>query len=90
MLPELRIADAIQHVDQDLYGGYVVAEVASTGATGLDTVTPGSMPAPSSFTALRNLLYALEWWVFGGFFVFMWQRWCRDEVARVTEVPSNA
>ena len=25
VLPEMRIADAIQHVDQDLYSGYVIA-----------------------------------------------------------------
>ena len=32
VLPQLRIADAIQHVDQDLYGGYAV--VADRGAPG--------------------------------------------------------
>jgi len=42
------------------------------------------------FTSVRNFLYALEWWVFGGFAVYLWWRWCRDEVARVTRVPSNA
>jgi len=99
VLPQLRIADAIQHVSQDLYGGYVIAkDVVSTSSTngggstddGLEKVTPSSLPKPPSSTNLRNLLYALEWWVFGGFFVFLWQRWCRDEVARVTEVPSEA
>lgn len=90
VLPQLRIADAIQHVDQDLYGGYVITREATTGTSGLEEVTPASLPKASSFTGLRNLLYAIEWWVFGGFFVFLWQRWCRDEVTRVTEVPSNA
>ena len=27
VLPEMRVADAIQHVDQDLYGGYVIAKL---------------------------------------------------------------
>jgi cytochrome oxidase assembly protein ShyY1 len=93
VIPELRIADAIQHVDQDLYGGYVIAKVVSTSSTNggsLAPVTPGSLPKAETFTALRNLLYAIEWWVFGGFAVFLWWRWCRDEVARVTQVPSNA
>ena len=27
---------------------------------------------------MRNLLYALEWWVFGGFAVFIWWRYVRD------------
>ena len=98
VLPELRIADALQHVRQDLYGGYVIAQEVSTssadggGSTGggLEAVTPDSLPKPSSFTALRNLLYALEWWGFGGFAVFLWWRWYRDEVSRVTGVPSSA
>jgi surfeit locus 1 family protein len=93
VLPELRIADAIQHVDQDLYGGYVVARrVTPAGAAtaGLEAVTPSSLPEAAATTSLRNLLYALEWWVFGGFAVFIWWRWCRDELARMTGVPSTA
>jgi surfeit locus 1 family protein len=85
VLPALRIADAIQHVDQDLYGAYVIARSASTGPAGavepgLEAVTPASLPAAGTFTAVRNLLYAVEWWVFGGFAVFLWWRWCRDEL----------
>ena len=82
VLPALRIADALQHVHQDLYGGYVLARTTDPAATnGLLRVTPASLPAVSSFTAVRNLLYALEWWLFGGFAVFLWWRWCRDELS---------
>lgn len=88
VLPELRIADAIQRVDQDLYGAYVIGKdmvpegpTDTDGTTGLAPVPPDSLPEPESFTALRNLLYALEWWVFGGFAVVVWWRWCSDEVA---------
>jgi len=90
VIPEMRIADAIQHVDQDLYGAYVISED-STGATdeSLVAVTPASLPSPDASTSLRNLLYALEWWIFGGFAVYVWGRWCRDEVTRVTGVPST-
>ena len=92
VIPEMRIADAIQHVDQDLYGAYVIAKRVSPDASrdSLTAVTPASLPKAETFTALRNLLYAIEWWVFGGFAVFLWWRWSRDEVARVTQVPSNA
>lgn len=93
VLPELRIADAIQHVDQDLYGGYVIAKEVSTGSTGggvLEAVTPASLPQPDTFTSLRNLLYALEWWVFGGFALFLWRRWCSDEVKRVGDQAAGA
>jgi surfeit locus 1 family protein len=83
VIPEMRIADAIQHVDQDLYGAYVIARGVSTAPeSGLAAVTPASLPKPDAFTSLRNLLYALEWWVFGGFAVFLWWRWCRDELER--------
>lgn len=84
VLPEMGVADAIQRVDQDLYGAYAVARDVSPGSAvgGLEPVTPGSLPEPQTFTALRNLLYALEWWVFAGFAVFVWVRWCRDEVGR--------
>jgi surfeit locus 1 family protein len=90
VVPELGIADALQHVDQDLYGGYVIARHLSDGRGDLAAVTPASLPKAPATTSLRNLLYALEWWVFGGFAVYVWWRWCRDEVSRVTGVPSSA
>jgi surfeit locus 1 family protein len=100
VIPEMRIADAIQHLDQDLYGAYVVAREVSTSSTtgeagsttgeagsttreaGLEPVTPESLPKAPASTGLRNLLYAIEWWVFGGFAVFLWWRFCRDELER--------
>jgi hypothetical protein len=36
-------------------------------------------------TKLRNILYAIEWWVFGGFAVFLWWRWVRDELDRARD-----
>ncbi len=85
VLPELRIASAIQRVDQDLYGGYVVArDLAGPASAGLRPVPPAALPEPTPFTALRNLLYAVEWFVFGGFAVYIWWRWARDELARAT------
>jgi surfeit locus 1 family protein len=80
ILPQLRVVDAIPHVHQDLYGAYVISRSADTG---LERVTPGSLPQPETFTAIRNLLYALEWWAFAGFAVFLWWRWCSDEVHQV-------
>jgi len=93
VIPEVRIADAIQHVDQDLYGAYVIGDVVSTSSTtrgpgsttrgteaGLEAVTTASLPQAPAYTGLRNLLYAIEWWVFGGFAAFLWWRWCRDEL----------
>ncbi len=88
VLPELRVASAIQHVDQDLYGGVVIAKTVSTASTterdgstsGLEPVTPESLPEVGSSTSLRNLLYAVEWWAFAAFAAFLWWRWVRDEL----------
>jgi cytochrome oxidase assembly protein ShyY1 len=89
VLPELRIASAIQHVDQDLYGGYVIARDVSPAPTAaesrLEPVTPDSLPKPDVTTKLRNILYAIEWWVFGGFAAFLWWRWVRDELDRARD-----
>lgn len=75
VLPVLRVADVIQRVDQDLYGAYAVA---TAPAPGLEPASLEQLPPASRFTALRNLLYGLEWWVFGGFAAFVWWRWVRD------------
>jgi cytochrome oxidase assembly protein ShyY1 len=105
VIPEVRIADAIQRVDQDLYGAYLIAEEAAPAAAldGLEPVTPESLPEPDTGTGLRNLLYGIQWFVFVGFALFIWWRWARDEVersrraeqaadaevARAPEVPSS-
>jgi cytochrome oxidase assembly protein ShyY1 len=99
VLNEMRIADAIQRVEQDLYGGYVIAEVVSTssttgegsttGAARMEPVRPASLPEPETFTAFRNLLYAFEWWVFGAFALFVWWRWCADAVGSSVSTSST-
>lgn len=83
VVPQLQIANTIQRVKQDLYGAYVIQRT-DGHAAGLVSVTPSSLPNPATFTSIRNLLYAIEWWVFGGFAIFLWWRWCKDEVTRVT------
>jgi surfeit locus 1 family protein len=88
VLPELSITDLLPRAPYDLYGGYVVAtdrEVpggspAVTGMTGLAAVTPAHLPGAEASTALRNLLYAFQWWVFGAFAIFMWWRWLEEDV----------
>ncbi|MFS3127779.1 SURF1 family protein [Nocardioides sp. Bht2] len=92
LLPQLRIADVIRHVDSDLYSAYgVVADKAAEGAwpVGDDAVNSGTdglkqatleqLPKSAGTTALKNLLYAIEWFIFGGFVVFVWGRWVRDQ-----------
>ena len=78
VLPALRIPDVAQRVEADLYSGYAVAVPGQPGTESLGEATLEQLPAPSRFTALRNLLYALEWWVFGLFAAFVWWRHVRD------------
>lgn len=93
VLPQLRIADALRHVDADLYSAYgVVADKAADGdwpvgdaavnpgTDGLKQATLEQLPKSAGTTALKNLLYAIEWFIFGGFVVFVWWRWVRDQL----------
>ncbi|WP_114423610.1 SURF1 family protein [Nocardioides houyundeii] len=85
VIPQVRIADAIQHVDQDLYGAYLVvdtdsAELRNPGIAGLAPADLDELPEVGRGTGIRNLLYGIEWWVFAGFAAFIWWRWCADEV----------
>ncbi len=95
VLPQVRTADLIQHVEQDLYGAYGVVDAAAAGTnpgtTGLVPADLEQLPDAGRFTAIRNLLYALEWWVFAGFAAFIWWRYVRDvSVAREPEpVPDD-
>ena len=77
LLPQLRVADLAQHFDEDLYGAYVVARDPVAGVVQADLA---QLPDASRFTALRNLLYAVEWWFFGAFALFIWWRWARETV----------
>lgn len=80
VLPALRVADLLQRVDVDLYGGFVILRTPAGARSGLEAVTPDSLPEAPTSTALRNLLYGIEWWLFAGFAVFLWWRWTRDEL----------
>lgn len=76
--PQLRVADLVQRLDGDVYSAYAVAR---EGVGGLPAADLEELPAAGRFTALRNLLYALEWWVFAAFAGFIWWRYVRDAQA---------
>jgi cytochrome oxidase assembly protein ShyY1 len=80
VLPSLRIAELLQRLDEDVYSGFVVLQEPAEARSGLEPVTPESLPDPPTSTALRNLLYGIEWWFFAGFAAFLWWRWTKDEV----------
>ena len=78
VFPQLRVADLVQRLDGDVYSAYAVAQ---DGVGGLPAADLEELPDAGRFTALRNLLYALEWWVFAGFAGFIWWRYVRDAQA---------
>ncbi|MCM0620997.1 SURF1 family protein [Nocardioides bruguierae] len=86
VVPQVRIADLIQHVDQDLYSGYVVADLDATGTendgtTDLAAADLTQLPDVSGDIGLRNLLYAVQWPAFGVFAIIVWVRLARDMLA---------
>ncbi|WP_435741771.1 SURF1 family protein [Nocardioides sp. SYSU DS0663] len=79
VLPQLRTADLVQHVDQDVYGAFGVAREPVGGMIAAELA---QLPEASVSTGLKNFLYGIEWFVFGGFAGFIWWRWTRDELQR--------
>ena len=78
MFPEIRVADAVQRVDVDLYSAYAISQ---TPEDGLEAAELEALPSPSRSTGIRNLFYAFVWWVFGAFAAFIWWRWRLDATA---------
>lgn len=90
VIDSVRIPTLLNAVDFDLYSGYLVRiSEEPPPEDGLRPVTPQA-PEGSWTTGLRNLAYALQWWVFAAFGVFMWWRICCEEVERRTTTPSSA
>jgi len=100
VFPQLRIADLVQRVDVDLYGGYVVVDPEATedaggsnaGTTDLGRATLDQLPPAGTFTGWRNIAYAIEWWLFAAFALFLWWRFVRDATAprREPSAPDDA
>lgn len=70
-----------------IYSGYLILVSADPGDGAPGTTEAvgaiGQLPPPQLPTGglnLRNLAYAAEWFVFGGFALFLWWRMVRDEV----------
>ena len=61
-----------QHWDSPMYSALLVADSPEDG------FNPIPAPAPETELNFRSLVYALEWWLFGAFFLFVGVRWIRD------------
>lgn len=71
-----------------IYSGYVIliesdpaAGGPGSGPAGIEPIAAMAPPVmPSAELNVRNLVYAAEWFVFGGFALVLWARMVRDEV----------
>jgi cytochrome oxidase assembly protein ShyY1 len=91
IMSRLSIAGLVGAVRPNLYSGYVILR-SSTPAqpAGLEPVAP-PLPQASRWSGLRNLVYAVQWWVFAAFVAFMWWRITRDVASRPESgTPSQA
>jgi cytochrome oxidase assembly protein ShyY1 len=83
----LSIPQLANVLHRDLFSGYALTDAAGiTG--GLQPVAPPE-PHVSWTVGLRNLAYALQWWVFGMFAGFMWWRMANDAVAVAEDQPDD-
>ncbi|GGR44539.1 cytochrome oxidase assembly protein ShyY1 [Nocardioides luteus] len=93
VFPQLDIADLISRTSYDLYSAYMVRSPVednwpassmpvNDGATDVADVPAPQLPEPEATTGLRNLLYAIEWWLFGVFAIYVWWRYVRDTLRR--------
>ncbi|KRB76384.1 hypothetical protein ASE01_15485 [Nocardioides sp. Root190] len=94
IVPALRVADLVQLLTagQDMYGAYVVAQdaLATDADAGVVAATLDQLPPASRFTGLRNILYAIEWWVFAAFAAFIWWRHVRDATSERPDAGPDA
>lgn len=70
----LSVSALVADVETDLYSGYVLQQTVTPAATADLVPVPPTLPDPSRWSGIRNLLYACQWWVFAAFVAFMWWR----------------
>ncbi|MFV0634345.1 SURF1 family protein [Demequina sp.] len=71
-VPGLSPAVLAQYWDSPLYSTLMNAQTPEDGLRALPIVEP------ERSLNFRSLTYAIEWWLFGAFFVFVGGRWIRD------------
>lgn len=76
-------AELVNRWGGPIYSGYVVVAESDPPQDPALAV----LPPPSTETGLdlRNLAYALQWWIFGGFALLLWVRLVRDEARAAAE-----
>lgn len=80
------LAALVNDWDTQVYSAFVIAQKEAAGpdinAAPVASWTPETVPPPNPAGGglqWRNLAYALQWWFFAGFAVYMWVRMVREE-----------
>ncbi|MET9270285.1 SURF1 family protein [Kribbella sp. NPDC003557] len=79
VLSSLRIPTIVHLVDYRVYDAFVVQTAVGAGAVPSPapaTVVPP--PPPTDHAGLRNVAYAVQWWIFAAFTLWMWGRMVLD------------
>jgi len=85
----IRIPSLVGVMPFDLYSAVLIRTAEQPKPTDGLAPVDTSAPAVPWTDGLRNLAYALQWWVFAAFAVFMWWRVCADVIARRQESPAE-
>jgi len=75
------LASGINAWGGDIYNAFVFAEDEVPAATGASAQLTRVPPPPVRTEGVnwRNAAYAVQWWIFAGFVVYIWWRAVRDE-----------
>ncbi len=80
VIGSIRLPTLVNELPYRLYPAYALrTDQEPVDPQSLAVVSP-PQPDASWTTGLTNLAYALQWWVFGAFALFMWWRMCTDAV----------
>lgn len=89
-LPKVDLSLLVNRWPQDLYSGFVFAtkeESASASSAAGSVEAIRRVPPPqagSTGVVWRNLAYALQWWLFAGFAIYMWWRMVGEDHRRTS------
>jgi cytochrome oxidase assembly protein ShyY1 len=77
VLPSLRIPTIVHLVDYRVYDAFVVLASAVPTSANAPAIVPAPSP-PTDHAGLRNVAYAVQWWIFALFTLWMWGRMVLD------------
>ncbi|SED65223.1 SURF1 family protein [Ruania alba] len=85
-------AQLVNHWGGPMYSAYLRLATQESDAASLAGAVSPTPVGPPEITGgglnVRNLAYAAEWWIFGGFAIVLWWRMVRDEVRHLREERS--